>query len=67
MTAVERDQRLNAWLTAHEDHLLREAAAALGKPVSRFVIEASVEQARGILADAQVPRVTDRAAARFEA
>jgi uncharacterized protein (DUF1778 family) len=35
--------------------------------VSRFVIEASVERARGILADAQVPRVTDRAAARFEA
>ncbi|TVR31078.1 MAG: DUF1778 domain-containing protein [Nitriliruptor sp.] len=67
MTATERDQRLNARLTAQEDRLLRDAAAELGKPVSRFVIEAGVEEAREILADTHVLRVADRAAAEFEA
>lgn len=67
MATIERDQRLNARLTEQEDRLLREAAAELGKPVSRFVIEAGVEQAREILADTQVLRVADRAAAQFEA
>ncbi len=67
MATIERDQRLNARLTEQEDRLLREAAAELGKPVSRFVIEAGVEQAREILADTQVLRVVDRAAAEFEA
>ncbi len=67
MATIERDQRLNARLTEQEDRLLREAAAELGKPVSRFVIEAGVEQAREILADTQVLRVADRAAAEFEA
>lgn len=67
MATVERDQRLNARLTEQEDRLLREAAAELGKPVSRFVIEAGVEHAREILADTQVMRIADRAAAQFEA
>jgi len=67
VAAIERDQRLNARLTEQEDRLLREAAAELGKPVSRFVIEAGVEQAREILADTQVLRVADRAAVQFEA
>ena len=67
MTTVERDKRLNARLTAQEDQLLREAAAELGKPLSRFVIEAGVEQAREVLVDAQTLRVADRAAAEFEA
>ncbi len=67
MATVERGQRLNARLTAQEDRLLREAAAELGKPVSRFVIEAGVEQAREILADARVLRIADHAAAEFEA
>ena len=67
MATIERDQRLNARLTAQEDRLLREAAAEIGKPVSRFVIEAGVDQAREILADTQVLRVADRAAAQFEA
>lgn len=67
MATIERDQRLNARLTEQEDRLLRAAAAELGKPVSRFVIEAGVEQAREILADTQVLRVADRAAAQFEA
>lgn len=67
MASIERNQRLNARLTEQEDRLLREAAAELGKPVSRFVIEAGVEQAREILADTQVLRVADRAAAQFEA
>lgn len=67
MATVERGQRLNARLTAQEDQLLREAAAELGKPVSRFVIEAGVEQAREVLADTRVLRVADHAAAAFEA
>jgi len=67
VATIERDQRLNARLTEQEDRLLREAAAELGKPVSRFVIEAGVEQAREILADTQLLRVADRAAAQFEA
>ena len=67
MAAIERDQRLNARLTEQEDRLLREAAAELGKPVSRFVIEAGVEQAREILADTQVLRIAEQAAAEFEA
>lgn len=67
MATTERDQRLNARLTEQEDRLLREAAAERGKPVSRFVIEAGVEHAREILADTQVLRVADRAAAQFEA
>ncbi len=67
MATAERAQRLNARLTQQEDRLLREAAAELGKPVSRFVIEAGVEHAREVLADAQVLRVADHAAAEFEA
>jgi len=67
VATIERDQRLNARLTEQEDRLLREAAAEVGKPVSRFVIEAGVEQAREILADTQLLRVADRAAAQFEA
>ena len=67
MPTVERDQRLNARLTEQEDRLLREAAAELGEPVSRFVIDATVERVREILADTQVLRIADRTAAEFEA
>ena len=67
MATIERDQRLNARLTQQEDQLLREAAAELGRPVSRFVIEAGVERAREILADTQVVRIADQAATEFEA
>ncbi len=67
MATIQRDQRLNARLTEREDRLLREAAAELGKPVSRFVIEAGVEQAHEVLADAQVLHIADRAATEFEA
>lgn len=67
MATIERDRRLNARLTEQEDRLLRDAAAELGKPVSRFVIEAGVEHARQILAETQVVRIADRAAAAFEA
>ena len=66
MARIERGQRLNARLTEQEDRLLREAAAEIGKPVSRFVIDAGVEQAREILADIHVLRVADQAAAEFE-
>jgi uncharacterized protein (DUF1778 family) len=67
MATIERDRRLNARLTEQEDQLLREAAAELGKPVSRFVIDAGVEQAREVLADTQVLRVAAEAAGEFEA
>ena len=67
MAVIERDQRLNARLIEQEDRRLREAAAELGKPVFRFVIDAGVEHAREILAETQVVLVADRAAAQFEA
>lgn len=38
-----------------------------GDIASRFVIEAGVERSREILADTQLLRVADRAAAQFEA
>ena len=67
MAAIESDRRLNARLSEQEDRLLREATAELGRPVYRFVIEAGAEYAREILADTQVLRVADRAAAQSEA
>lgn len=66
MAKGDRDRRLNARMTAHEGRSLRDAAAELGKPVSRFVIAASVERGRDALADTHVRRIADQAAERFE-
>lgn len=49
------------------DNPLREAAAEIGGPFSRFLIEAGVARACGILDRTHALRATARAAALFEA
>ncbi len=67
MATLERDRRFNARLSEQEEGLLREAAAQIGKPVSRFVVDAGVQEARAILAESRAFRVADEASAAFEA
>jgi uncharacterized protein (DUF1778 family) len=50
-TRIAKDARLNLRMTAHQDQLIRQAAAAADKSVSDFVLGATTSEAERVLAD----------------
>lgn len=62
-----RDSRLNIRTSAKQDALIRQAANALDKSVSEFVLDSATTNAEHVLADRRYFAVTDEAWQAFEA
>lgn len=62
MSAAKADARINVRLPNELKQTIEEAAAALGQSVSEFAVSTVVREARQILREAQVTRLsnTDR-------
>lgn len=65
MPATPADARLNVRLPSSLKQTIEEAAAALGQTVSEFTVSTVVQQARQVLAAAQVTRLSQRDRDRF--
>lgn len=66
-TRTARDSRLHVRTSAQQDALIRQAASALDKSVSEFVLDSVTANAEHILADRRLFPVTDEAWQAFEA
>lgn len=66
-TRQARDSRLNIRTSAKQDTLIRQAASALDKSVSEFVLDSTLSNAEHVLADRRFFAVTDEAWQAFEA
>jgi len=62
-----RDSRLNIRTSAKQDNLIRQAAQALDKSVSEFVLDSATATAEHVLADRRYFAVSDEAWQAFEA
>ena len=62
-----RDSRLNIRTSAKQDKLIREAARAVDKSVSEFVLDSASATAEHVLADRRYFTVSDDAWQAFEA
>lgn len=62
-----RDSRLNIRASTKQDTLIRQAANALDKSVSEFVLDSSIANAENVLADRRLFAVSDEAWQAFEA
>jgi uncharacterized protein (DUF1778 family) len=62
-----RDSRLNIRTSAKQDKLIRQAAQAVDKSVSEFVLDSATATAEHVLADRRYFAVTDEAWQAFEA
>lgn len=61
MASVSRnDARINVRLPSELKETIEEAAAALGQTVSEFAISTVVREARQVLHDAQITRLSNR-------
>jgi len=61
MAAVTRnDARINVRLSSELKQTIEEAASALGQTVSEFAISTVVREARQVLHDAQITRLSNR-------
>jgi uncharacterized protein (DUF1778 family) len=61
MASVTRnDARINVRLPSELKQTIEEAASALGQTVSEFAISTVVREARQVLQDAQITRLTNR-------
>lgn len=66
-TRHARDSRLNVRTSAQQDSLIRQAATALDKSVSEFVLDSTLANAEHVLADRRFFAVSDEAWEAFEA
>jgi uncharacterized protein (DUF1778 family) len=64
-TSTRSDARINVRLPSELKKTIEEAAAALGQSVSEFVIATVVREARHVLQEAQVTRLSNRDRDRF--
>lgn len=64
-TASRNDARINVRLPSELKRTIEEAASALGQSVSEFAIATVVREARLVLQDAQVTRLSNRDRDRF--
>ena len=64
---ARKQSRLAVRLTADQDALIREAAAAHGQSITEFVTAAAMSRADETLADRRVFRIADLAWAEFTA
>jgi uncharacterized protein (DUF1778 family) len=62
---MKADARINVRLSTELKQTIEEAAAALGQSVSEFAISTVVREARQILQEAQVTRLSNRDRDRF--
>jgi uncharacterized protein (DUF1778 family) len=62
-----RDSRLNIRTSAKQDNLIRQAAQAVDKSVSEFVLDSATATAEHVLADRRYFAVSDAAWQAFEA
>lgn len=62
-----RDSRLNIRTTAKQDNLIRQAAQAVDKSVSEFVLDSATATAEHVLADRRYFAITDDAWQAFQA
>lgn len=62
-----RDSRLNIRTSAKQDTLIRQAANAVDKSVSEFVLESATANAEHVLADRRYFAISDEAWHAFEA
>jgi uncharacterized protein (DUF1778 family) len=65
MSTMKADARINVRLSTELKQTIEEAAAAVGQSVSEFAISTVVREARQILQEAQVTRLSNRDRNRF--
>lgn len=65
MTAIRSDARINVRLPSELKQTIEDAAAALGQTVSEFAVSTVVREARQVLQEAQVTRLSNRDRDRF--
>ena len=59
-TATRNDARINVRLSSELKQTIEEAASALGQTVSEFAISTVVREARQVLQDARITRLSNR-------
>jgi uncharacterized protein (DUF1778 family) len=59
-TTARNDARINVRISSDLKQTIENAAAALGQTVSEFAISTVVREARQVLQDAQVTRLSNR-------
>ncbi|HBN74906.1 MAG TPA: hypothetical protein DD473_03600 [Planctomycetaceae bacterium] len=59
-TKKKSDARINVRLSSDLKHTIEEAAAALGQTVSEFTVSTVLREARNVLQNAQVTRLSNR-------
>ena len=64
-TISRNDARINVRLPSELKQTIEEAASALGQTVSEFAISTVVREARQVLQDAQITRLSNRDRDRF--
>ena len=64
-TVARNDARINVRLPSELKQTIEEAASALGQTVSEFAISTVVREARQVLYNAQITRLTNRDRDRF--
>jgi len=64
-TVTRNDARISVRLPIELKHTIEEAASALGQTVSEFAISTVVREARQVLQDVQVTRLSNRDRDRF--
>ena len=65
MSTMKADARINVRLSTELKQTIEEAAAAVGQSVSEFAISTVVREARQILQEAQITRLSNRDRDRF--
>lgn len=60
MSATKADARINVRLPSELKQTIEEAAAALGQSISEFAVSTVVREARQILQEAQVTRLSNQ-------
>ncbi len=64
-TVARNDARINVRLPSELKQIIEEAAAALGQTVSEFAISTVVREARQVLHNVQITRLSNRDRDRF--
>ena len=59
-TATRNDARINVRISSELKQTIEEAASALGQTVSEFAISTVVREARQVLQDARITRLSNR-------
>lgn len=59
-TVTRNDARINVRLSSELKQTIEEAASALGQTVSEFAISTVVREARQVLQEAQITRLSNR-------